>query len=74
MSTTVATPSISKVTLILAILQAALAGVAVIPGGAAASLAGEAFLSIIQNAMLVYQQEVGQPLDITKLPLETQVP
>ncbi len=64
----------SKTQLILVILQTALTGLAVVPGGAVASGAGLAFVQIIQNAVLVYQAETGQPLDLTKIPLETLVP
>lgn len=67
-------PTLSKVSLILSIIQAALTGVALIPGGQLASALGETFLTIIQNGLTVYQQETGQPLDLTKIPLETPAP
>ena len=64
----------SKTSLILAIIQAALAGLAAVPGGAVASGVGLAFIQILQNGMAAYQAETGQPLDLTKIPIETQVP
>lgn len=64
----------SKAQLILAIIQAALAGLAAIPGGQLPSAAGLAFIGILQNGMAAYQLETGQPLDLTKIPQETPVP
>lgn len=64
----------SKTQLILVIIQSALAGLSAVPGGQIASGVGLAFVQILQNGLLVYQQETGQPLDLTKIPLETQVP
>jgi hypothetical protein len=40
--------------------------------GPGAELAA-AFLKIYQNAAALYQQESGQPFDVTKIPLETKV-
>ena len=59
----------SKTQLILAIIQAALVGVAAVPGGQLASGVGLAFTQILQNGLQVYQQETGQPLDLSKIPL-----
>jgi len=61
-------------TLILAIIQAALAGLASIKGkvGTDASVAS-AFTTIIQNGMAAYEAAAGQPLDLTKIPIETKV-
>lgn len=64
---------VSKSTLILAIIQAALTGLAAVPGAQVASAVGLTFTSILQNALIAYQQETGQPLDLSKIPLETQV-
>jgi hypothetical protein len=60
--------------LILTIIQAALTGLSSIKGnvGTDAQLA-QAFLTIIQNGMSAYQSATGQPLDLTKIPLETPV-
>ena len=63
-------PAISKQSLILEIIQLALTGLAAVPAlGAGATLAGT-FLSIYQKAVASYQAEVGQPFDVTKIPLE----
>lgn len=61
--------------LILAIIQAALAGLASLKGtvGVDAQI-GQSFITIIQNGMAAYQAATGQPLDLTKIPLETPVP
>ena len=63
----------SKAQLILTIIQAALSGLAVVPGAQLPAAAAQAFLSILTNGMAAYQAETGQPLDITKIPLETPV-
>ena len=63
----------SKLSLILAIIQAALAGLTAVPViGPEAALAN-AFLAILRNGLAAYQAETGQPLDLTKIPLETPV-
>lgn len=61
--------------LILMIIQAALQGLASLKGkvGVDAEIAS-AFTTIIQNGMAAYQAAAGQPLDLTKIPLETPVP
>lgn len=66
-------PTVSKTSLILAIIQAALTGLAVVPGAQVASAVGLTFTQILQNALIAYQQETGQPLDLSKIPLEAQV-
>ena len=60
--------------LILTIIQAALAGLASLKGkiGIDANIA-VAFTTIIQNGMAAYEAAAGQPLDLTKLPLEPPV-
>ena len=63
----------SKTQLILLIIQTALAGLAAVPGGQVASVAGLAFVQILQSGVQAYQLETGQPLDLTKIPLETPV-
>ena len=67
-------PTPSKLSTILAIIDAALKGLSVVPivGGPAAL--ADIFVSIIQNGMAAYEAEAGQPLDLTKIPLETPVP
>lgn len=63
----------SKAQLILAIIQAALAGLSTIPAAGVAAGAGLAFVQIIQSGMAAYQAETGKPLDLTQIPLETPV-
>jgi hypothetical protein len=63
----------TKVQTILQIIQAALTGLQLVPGvGAPAAVAG-VFLSILTNGLTAYQAETGQPLDLTKIPLEAPV-
>ena len=63
----------TKTQLILLIIQTALAGLAVVPGGAIISAEAMAFVKILQAGVQAYQAETGQPLDLTKIPLETPV-
>jgi hypothetical protein len=63
----------SKTQLILLIIQTALAGLAAVPGGAVLSAEGMAFVKILQAGVSAYQAETGQPLDLTKIPLETPI-
>jgi hypothetical protein len=60
--------------LILAIIQAALAGLSSLKGtvGADAQIAS-VFTTIIQNGLNAYQAATGQPLDLTKIPIEKPV-
>lgn len=77
MSTTppVIVSSASKLQTILQILNAALQGLSLVPGpiGAGSALA-VVFENIIANAVKAIQNETGQPIDLSKLPLETPVP
>jgi hypothetical protein len=57
----------------LQILQIAMIALSVIPATAPEALAAEALIGIIQKAMAGYQAASGQPLDLTKIPLETPV-
>ena len=63
----------SKVATILAIIDAALKGLAAVPVVGGAAQLADIFVSIIKNGMAAYQAETGQPLDLTKIPLETPV-
>lgn len=74
MSTTPVVPgSPSKLQTILAIINAALQGLTLVPAiGPAANLA-LTFETILRNALAAYQMEAGQPIDLTKIPLETPV-
>ena len=63
----------SKVQTILSIINAALAGLTFIPGLAIPIQIEQAFQSILTNALATYKAETGQPLDLTKIPLESKV-
>lgn len=72
--TPVPTPSSSKVQTIEAIILAALQGLQLVPGiGAPAAIIG-IFASILTNAQAAYQAEVGKPLDLSLIPIETPAP
>jgi len=74
MSTTPVIAGPSKLQTILAIINAALQGLTLVPGiGNAASL-GLLFEGILKNALAAYQAEAGKPIDLTQIPLETPVP
>ena len=74
MSTTPVMEGPSKLQTILAIINAALQGLTLVPGiGSAASL-GLLFEGILKNALAAYQAEAGKPIDLTQIPLETPVP
>ena len=64
----------SKLQLILMIIQAALTGLSAVPGIGSIPGLAELFLKILQNGLAAYQAETGQPLDLTKIPLEQPVP
>ena len=60
--------------LILTIIQAALAGLSTLKGAAGQdAVLASTFTTIIQNGMAAYQSATGQPLDLTKIPIETPV-
>lgn len=68
-------PQLSKTSLILTIINAALGGLtAVDPVIGVPALAIEKFVQIIQAATQAYQLETGQPIDLLKIPLETPAP
>ena len=74
MATTPITPSPDKLSGILAIIDAALKGLALFPVvGAPAGLA-DVFLNILRGGLSAYEAEAGQPLDLTKIPLESLIP
>ena len=63
-----------SITIILTIIQAALAGLSNISSiGGDVKLAG-AFVSILQGGLQAYELQAGQPLDLTKIPLESLIP
>ena len=63
----------SKVQTILSIINAALQGLSLIPGLGAPVAIEQTFQRILTNALAAYQAETGQPIDLTKIPLETKV-
>ena len=65
--------STSKLQTILAIINAALQGLTLVPGIGAGAALGLVFENILKNALAAYQAESGQPIDLTKIPLETTV-
>jgi hypothetical protein len=84
MSTTPVVPSSapagSKLQNILGIINLALQGLTIAgsftPVGAAINTAvglEQIFQKMLTNALQVYQQETGQPIDLTKIPLEEPV-
>jgi hypothetical protein len=64
----------SKIQNILGIINLAIKGLSLAPGpvGAIGGIAS-IFSQMLQNGLLLYQQETGQPFDITKIPLETPI-
>jgi hypothetical protein len=64
----------SKIETILAIINAALQGLTLIPGLAVPIAIEQAFQSILTNALAAYKAETGQPLDLSKIPQESLVP
>ena len=68
------TPSLSKLQTILLIINAALQGLTLVPVVGTAAQLGLVFETILKNALAAYQAEAGQPIDLTKIPLETPVP
>lgn len=74
MSTTpTPTSNPSKVQTILAIVNAALQGLSLVPGLQAPIAVEQAFQKILTNALAAYQAETGQPIDLSKIPIETKV-
>lgn len=67
-------PTISKASLILTILTVSLQGLSAIPVIGPEASAAAYFIKIIQAATQAFHQETGQPIDLTKLPLEDLVP
>jgi hypothetical protein len=73
-------PGPTKVENILAIINLALKGLTIagsftpIGGAIAAGVSLEqVFQGLLVNALQAYHAEVGQPIDLSKIPLETQV-
>lgn len=69
MSTT-PVPTPSKVQNILAIIDAALKGLTLIPVVGTVAGLGDIFLNILRGGLNAYQAEVGAPLDLSKIPYE----
>ena len=64
----------SKLQTILAIINAALQGLTLIPGLGIPVAIEQAFQSILTNALAAYKAESGQPIDLSKIPFEQKVP
>ena len=63
----------SKLQSLEAIILAALQGLQLVPGiGGTAAVVG-IFANILVNAQNAYAAEAGQPIDLSKIPLETPV-
>lgn len=66
-------PVTSKLQSLEAIILAALQGLQLVPGvGGTAALIG-VFANILVNAQNAYAAEAGQPIDLSKIPLETPI-
>ncbi len=63
----------SKLLSILTLIDAALKGLSLLPIVGGPSALGDVFLNILRGGLSLYQQEAGQPLDLTKIPQETPV-
>lgn len=64
----------SKLDLILGILTGALNALTLVPVvGAPAGLAG-LLVDIIHHALVMFQQETGKPIDLSKIPQEQLIP
>jgi hypothetical protein len=63
----------SKLQNILSIINLALQGLSAIPVLSLPIALEQTFQGILTNALAAYQQEAGQPIDLTKIPLETPV-
>jgi len=74
MSSTTTAPSNPKLPLILDLIQLALTGLQAVPVTAAGAALASVFLGIFQKASALWEQETGQPFDVTKIPLEQPVP
>ncbi len=64
----------SKLQNILSIINVALQGLSAVPQLALPIAIEQAFQAILSKALAAYQQEVGQPIDLTKIPQEDLVP
>jgi hypothetical protein len=64
----------SKLQNILAIINLVLGALSAIPGFGMPIAIEQAFQKILTNALQAYQQETGMPIDLSKIPLEEQLP
>jgi hypothetical protein len=64
----------SKLQNILSIINLALQGLSTIPVLSLPIALEQTFQKILTNALAAYQQETGQPIDLSKIPQETPVP
>jgi hypothetical protein len=63
----------SKLQNILSIINAVLQGLQLVPVLNLPIAIEQVFQGILTKALAAYQQETGQPIDLTKIPLETPV-
>ena len=66
-------PPSSKLQNILSIINLALQGLSAIPVLSVPIALEQTFQKILTNALAAYQQETGQPIDLSKIPFETPV-
>lgn len=64
----------SKLQNILAIINLVLGALSAVPVLGVPIAIEQAFQKILTNALQAYQQEAGLPIDLSKIPLEEQLP
>lgn len=67
-------PAGSRLSSILAIINLVLGALSAIPALGLPIAIEQAFQKILTNALAAYQAETGQPIDLSKLPIEDLVP
>jgi hypothetical protein len=67
-------PAGSKLQSILLIINLALQALSAIPGAAVPIAIEQALQKILTNALAAWQAEVGQPIDLSKIPQEALLP
>lgn len=64
----------SKLQLILLLIQTTLTALSKVPVVGPDAVLASSLLTILQNALALYQAETGKPFDATLIPQETPVP
>jgi hypothetical protein len=64
----------TKLQNILALINIALQGLSLIPGLGTIIGLEQIFQKLLMTGLTAYNQEVGQPFDLTKIPVETPIP